>query len=98
MEDARTQPEAFSRMANEVPEDWNVLTCAWRDYERSGLPLECSQREQLIARQAYVQGARALFGILCTLITISDQVGSVAEILEYLGAELGIDERRPPPS
>ncbi len=97
MEKRSTTRPARARQANEFPQDSTVLIHAWYDYERTGLPLECSQREHLIAQQAYLQGARALFGILCTLITITADT-SLAQILEYLGEELGIDERPSRPS
>lgn len=72
-----------------------VLQGTWEHYAAGQLPVDRTEREQLIAADAFKGGARALFGIVYAINSHSTDNALLTRVLECLGQELGLDDGQP---
>ena len=70
-----------------------VVVVAWEHYQRTQLPVDLSDREAMIARDAFLGGARAMYGLVTTFSQLSSSRVFIARVMESRGLELGLDDK-----
>lgn len=78
-------------MQTDLAED-GIVEQSWQHYERAVLPADATEHERRIAKQGFLQGAQALYGVVYMALLMAETQEDFVGALEQLAVELGVDE------